>query len=54
MILKLIANTRSTSLKQRVNGLLNYIQIRKIPVHKILAIISVSRLRLSRRGMKMH
>ncbi|WP_151711084.1 relaxase/mobilization nuclease domain-containing protein, partial [Acinetobacter brisouii] len=26
MILKLIANTRSTSLKQRVNGLLNYIQ----------------------------
>lgn len=26
MILKLIANTRSTSLKQRVNGLLNYIR----------------------------
>ncbi|ENU79088.1 hypothetical protein F975_03058 [Acinetobacter sp. ANC 3789] len=26
MILKLIANSRSTSLKQRVNGLLNYIQ----------------------------
>ncbi|PVZ78618.1 hypothetical protein C9426_34370 [Serratia sp. S1B] len=26
MILKLIANTRSTSLKRRVNGLLNYIQ----------------------------